>query len=468
MHSSVKYRIEKQSPLKQYIFDFLFNIIGVQTQRCDSDSNHNQIDIYYGNNPSVNCKVIILENALDVIWKQLIEKKISKNDTDRVVKFDVISAISSLITDEVNRNLPDSAYDTHERLIFSRSFQSKANIANVPIINLYVNSFRELLERKLSIKGIPLWPKAKKCAIGLSHDVDVPDRYAILRPPLICRNKDLKWHLVTNLKRAKAVIEYATGRGPDDFWLFEDVMQEEAKYGFNSTFFFAAVSQFDDWGSISDVAYNIQDLKFAKTFKNITSRGFEIGLHASYNAYHNENYLRNEKEKLEKIAGVEIVGLRHHRWHIGKEQFKTLRMHEKAGLEYDSSIAFNDHIGFRRSVALPYYPWDEVDRRMINVIQLPVFCMDGNLFYNQTENHDAIGKLKNYVNIIKQSGGLGVVDWHVRTSFPKNSKYLKWGKAYIEFLDFLSHDDDIWVTNLGEINSWLRERSKLVSQLDIQ
>lgn len=466
MRSSVKYRLEKHSLLKQYIFDFLFDTIGIRGEKEGPSSEDNQPDIYYGNNPSEDCKIVISEKAEDIIWKQIVERNISEHDTDIIVKFDILNAISSLITDEVNEGLSDGAYDTHERLIFSRSFQSKTHITNIPIVNLYVNFFRELLERKLSIEGIPLWPKGKKCAIGLSHDVDVPDRYAVLKPPLICKNKNIKWHLLTNLKRAKAVIEYATGRGPDDFWLFEDIVREEAKYGFSSTFFFASVNQFYNWGSVFDVAYDIHDSKFIPVFRNITEQGFEIGLHASYDAYLNKDYFIFEKERLEKTAGVKVVGLRHHRWHMGKDPSQTLRMHEEAGFEYDSSIAFNDHIGFRRNIALPYYPWDRINNCLLNVIQMPVFCMDGHLFNHPAEDSDAIGKLTNYIGTIKQAGGLGVIDWHVRASFPKNSKYMDWGNTYIKLLEFLSNDSEIWVTSLGEINSWLRERNTRISHFD--
>jgi peptidoglycan/xylan/chitin deacetylase (PgdA/CDA1 family) len=405
-----------------------------------------------------------LEKATDVIWKQLIERKISENDTDGVLKFDIINAISLLITDEVNQNLPDDAYDTHERLIFSRSFQSKANIANVPIVNSYVNFFRTLLEQRLSIKGTPLWPTGKKCAIGLSHDVDVPDRYAILKSPLFYKNKDLNWHVVTNLKKAKAAIEYAMGRNPEDYWLFEDIMREEERYGFKSTFFFTSVNQFDEWGNIFDVAYDIDSQKFIEVFRNIKERGFEIGLHASYNARIKQDYLIFEKAKLEKIAGVKVIGLRHHRWRLGKDPLPTLRMHEQAGFEYDSSIAFNDHIGFRRNMALPYYPLDETKKCRVNVVQLPVFCMDGQLFNYPAE--DPIEKLTNHIDAIKQNGGLGVIDWHDRTSFPKNSKYLNWGKTYIKLLEFLSGDSEIWVASLGQINSWLRGRNMLITDIN--
>jgi len=459
--------MEKESPLKQHVFDFLCNIAGVRAEKCDSNSDRNQSDIYYGNNPSANCKIVILENAADVIWKHLIERKISENDTNRFVKFDIINAISLLITDEVNKNQPDVAYDNHERLICSRSFQSRENIANIPIVNFYVDYFKRLLECKLFMEGIPLWPGAKKCAIGLSHDVDVPDRYAVLKPPLFPKNKDFKWHLIMSLKRTKAIMEYMSGKDPDDYWLFENIMQEEAKYGFKSTFFFASVNQFDEWGTIFDIAYNIQDSKFAKTFKNITDRCFEIGLHASYNAYLSEDYFIFEKEKLENIAGVKVDGLRHHCWHMGKDPLGTLRMHEKTGFEYDTSLAFNDdEMGFRRNVAFPYYPWDPVNRCAINVFQLPVFCMDGNLLFVPREDDVAIQKLKDYIGVIKQTGGLGVIDWHVRASFPKNSKYLNWGETYIKLLEHLSNDDEIWVTSLGEVNSWLRKRNKLILKSD--
>jgi peptidoglycan/xylan/chitin deacetylase (PgdA/CDA1 family) len=466
MRTFVRYKIENPSPLKQYIFDFLFNITGIRGVKANLGSEQNQLDIYYGNNPSEDCKIVILEKVTDTIWRQLIEGKISENDINRTVKFDIVNAISCFITDEVNENLSDDAYDNHERLIFSRSFQSRANIANIPIVNSYVNFFRVLLESKLSIKGIPLWPQGKKCAIGLSHDVDIPDKYAILKSPLFCKNKDFKWHLVTNLKKAKAITEYVTGKDPNDYWLFEDIIREEEKYGFKSTFFFTSVNQFDERGTVFDVAYDIDSQKFIEVFRNIKERGFEIGLHASYNAYLSEDYLAFEKARLEKIAGVKVVGLRHHRWHLGKDPLRTLKMHEQAGFEYDSSIAFNDdEMGFRRNIALPYHPWDPIKQSMINVFQLPIFCMDGNLLFIPTEVCEAIRKLKDYIGTIKQTGGLGVIDWHDRASFPKNSGYLNWGKTYIKLLEFLSGDNDIWITNLGDINSWLRERNKLIPKL---
>ena len=66
----------------------------------------------------------------------------------------------------------------------------------------------------------------------------------------------------------------------------------------------------------------------------------------------------------------------HHYWHMGKNIDKTLEMHEYADFEYDSSIAYNEEIGFRRNVAYPYYPWIESMNRSLNILQLPVFCMD--------------------------------------------------------------------------------------------
>lgn len=138
-------------------------------------------------------------------------------------------------------------------------------------------------------------------------------------------------------------------------------------------------------------------------------------------------------------------------------------MHEQSGFEYDSSMAFNEALGFLTNIALPYYPWNEAINRPIKTIQLPVFCMDGSLFDPPIEINEAVEKVKGYIEIIKQSGGMEVIDWHVRTAYPRNAEYLNWGKAYLKIIEHLAADKEIWATNLGNITSWLKERRQILS-----
>ena len=62
-------------------------------------------------------------------------------------------------------------------------------------------------------------------------------------------------------------------------------------------------------------------------------RGFEIGLHASYNAYRSADHFAEERSLLAKAAASQVNGLRHHFWHMGRDIEHTLSYHEQAGFQ---------------------------------------------------------------------------------------------------------------------------------------
>lgn len=150
--------------------------------------------------------------------------------------------------------------------------------------------------------------------------------------------------------------------------------------------------------------------------------------------------------------------MRHHYWHLGPNADVTLRFHEHADFAYDTSIAFNDIMGFRRSVAFPYNPWSESKQAPVETVQIPTFLMDGNLFYNPVKVSTAVEKIMKQIEIIKTCNGVGVIDWHVRTSLPLSRDFKEWGQAYVEVLHRLSSDKKIWVTRLSDIYRYIRDR----------
>ena len=116
-------------------------------------------------------------------------------------------------------------------------------------------------------------------------------------------------------------------------------------------------------------------------------------------------------------------------------------------------------MGFRRSVALPYYPWSPHNKAEIRTFQIPSFLMDGNLFYSPLPVDVAVETIMTQVKVIKQFGGVGIIDWHVRTSVPLNKEYENWGKAYVATLESLAQDSEIWVTSVKDIADWIKVRS---------
>ena len=166
-----------------------------------------------------------------------------------------------------------------------------------------------------------------------------------------------------------------------DFTYFRQVMRQEREHGFHSTFFFNAQPLLSRQRAHVDILYDISHRNFQPLFRELKDQGFEIGLHASYHAYRSADHFVVQKHRLEAIAGAAVKGLRHHYWHVGPDVGRTLAYHEAAGFLYDTSLSFDDELGFRRSTSLPYAPWSSLFNRPLNVLQLPVFCMDGHTFY---------------------------------------------------------------------------------------
>ena len=100
-------------------------------------------------------------------------------------------------------------------------------------------------------------------------------------------------------------------------------------------------------------------------------------------------------------------------------------------------------------------------------MEIPTFLMDGNLLYNpKVTISEATNVSISFIDLIKKYNGVGAIDWHVRTSFPKSKKYEKWGLTYENILKYLSSDSDIWVTNFYDLHNWFLNRHKTIKNLN--
>jgi hypothetical protein len=446
----IRYFIDNPSALKRYVLKFLLSSAGYPSQEV---STRESADLYYGNTPSLTYPLVIPDRPEDLISADILAEA-TRELADSRVPFDIVAATASLITDAVNEGR--HSYDIHDRLTYADSFQSEMESANYPpsTVSAYIKHLRALLSR-VAGEGIPLWPNGKIAALGLSHDVDRLDKWSEVRGTLVANRffADAGRSLIRNVVRPH-----------DDERLFREVIDHERSLGFQSTFMFAAINRYHPLGSGYDVAYSIDNAKIRSLMRYAQEHGCEVGLHASYNAYKDPERFQQERILLANAAGSPIIGLRHHFWHLGRKVESTLSFHEQAGFRYDSSIAWNEHTGYRRSIASPYFPWYSAEQREIGVMQLPVCVMDGNLFYIKGMTAvTAVEKLLTIVSDLEECGGLGVVDWHSDTSHPQTPSYTEWGKAYFEFLHRLSDKPRLWVTKLGEITRWLAKRQEDLS-----
>lgn len=459
MKASLTYFIDSSIQRNElnYVFDFIFKTIGIRAKEVIA---HEQADLYYGNGNS-NAPIVIRHNPAEVITdlkKMLITSRAGMIEIDT----DIVNSSCFFLLDKGNQGLPQTAYDKHDRLLFQESYQYKHGIHTRPLVNELVNTLETFIKGVFpDIEIIPRWPDNKKAVIVLSHDVDNPQKYAALKNLHKSENSS---GFIKLLKYVNGYRKYFVDSHRNEYWLFNEVLQEEAKYNFKSTFFFASRSKYDKGSSPNDVDYCIEDKEFANIFKAIAEQGCETGLHAGYLAFEGVNNFVWEKERLERASKMEVIGLRHHYWHLGKDATRTLGMHKEAGFKYDSSLSFNYNIGFRYNTALPFYPYNTAKGQMINCMQLPPFCMDMGLFNRDDMTVEAgLTTLKQYINIIKDTGGLGAVNWHDYTSYPTR-KYEKVGSAYVQLLNMLASDyKDIWVTSCKEAYSWIKQKENMIN-----
>ncbi|MBF0547062.1 MAG: hypothetical protein HQM08_21655 [Candidatus Riflebacteria bacterium] len=463
MNRKFHFFMEKKDPVITYAIEFVFMILGIPIQISEKAKPDIVTKVYYGNNcpDPEKFQLIFRQNPNELVWKELLNDSLKLDSVGKIVEFDVFASIAALLCDEVHSSKDIGYFDEHARLLFHKSFQFENGFEKIPLINVYISILKELFLKKFKLSGVPLWPNGKKWAVALSHDVDNPEKYPAKFFPFLSKGKALKENLKFTYRKLYDSFFSVLDNKRNEYWQFEDITTVEKSYGFNSAFYFSSASRRDVYASNFDVEYSIfKNPAYLKLFCFLQENNFEIGLHASYNAYKERERIFEEKEKLESLTGGKIQGNRHHLWHLGNDETNTFEIHEAAGFKYDTSISFNENIAFRRNLALPFQVWSKKLNRALKLWEFPVFCMDAHLVDYFPSPSSAVEKAIEYIENIRKFEGLGVIDWHVRTSFPGNDRFLNWGQTYVSLLKKLSQYKDAWITSPASIYEWLTKRTQ--------
>jgi len=301
----------------------------------------------------------------------------------------------------------------------------------------------------------PRWPRGKRAAACLSHDVDYPEVKRIVEPLRIIGRQGL-----SGLGAAVAVLQ-----GKKKHWHFSSWVEMEKKLGLRSAFYFSPAqgSVLKFLFGIPDPFYDVKSQKFRKLFKYLTDEGFEIGLHSSYLAFESEEKFANERQILQQCTGQEIYGNRHHYWHLNPDDIEsTLMLHEKIGFKYDSSLIHERYLGWRRGLVWPFFPFHRAERRQLKTLQISPTWMDDQLFGHLKHNPgDRFKNLQAIIELAAEAKGCVVVDIHQYvfddTLFPD------WRQIYLWFMENLIGRSDFWIGTPGEIaDHWIKRYSSIL------
>ena len=292
------------------------------------------------------------------------------------------------------------------------------------------------------------WPKGKKFAVCLTHDVDeLRKTYQyVTRSIRYLKNKDVR------SLRNEFLSFLQKMRGKEPYWTFDEIMNLERRLNVRSTFFFlnetgkVKILDRSTWRHLGR-KYDITDKKVVELIRTLNDEGWEIGLHGSFYSYNNIKLLRKEKEKLEKVLGENVRGVRQH--NLNLEIPTTWKIHEKLGFEYDTSLGYNDRVDFGGGTCFPFHPSDGSKR--LNLLEIPLAIEDIALFRYK----DPWSVCVKMVEEVERKGGVLTLLWH--HSVFNELEFPGWAEMYEKIIK-LCKERNAWIATAGEIARWWKKQ----------
>lgn len=328
--------------------------------------------------------------------------------------------------------------DILKRFSYEDSIQYKLGIVHLPVVNYYFEIIVEALQSFCERHHIRFKKRRLFQTFGfqLSHDVDRIDLYT---PAYLgYKLKEILGMVKTPLPVKTNLNLFFTGllkylnvyKNDNPYWNFHYLRALERKHAFKSIFFFL-----DQGVRHSDAYYSFREKRVEKLMRFVVDENCEIGLHGTVESVSNEAKMASSRQKLIRASLAPVIGNRQHRllWnHPG-----TARIETRVGIQYDSTLGFAAHEGFRNSYCYPFKLFDFQNDRMIDLWEFPLTVMDVTLMsYRQYTPGEALQACVQIINEARRFGGLFTLLWH--NSFFDETTYPGIHKLYEDILQTIS------------------------------
>jgi hypothetical protein len=392
---------------------------------------------------------------------------------------------ASLVTDEssesvayVNRfgdrSLARIGYDLFAEVRTLLTAGQPAANAELPALELHITLVRDIIAGcGITLAEIPPVPEGYRFIACLTHDVDHPsirrhkwDHTTLgflyraifgslrdsIRRRLSVRGLVANWLAVLKLP----FIHVGLAK---DFWRDFDDRYLTLETGTSSTFF---VIPFQGRpGKTSDgrapsfraASYGAQDI--ADSIHKLLRSGCEVGLHG-IDAWLDESSGRAELREIRRLTGAVEIGVRMHWLYFSQDSPRTL---EKAGATYDSTIGYNDTVGYRAGTTQVYKPIEASQ-----LLELPLHVMDTALFYRAylgLSPEQAKMVVHRMADNAVRFGGCITINWHDRSVAPERL----WDTSYRALIEDLK-TRGAWFATAGQAVAWFRKRRSVVFDKD--
>lgn len=236
----------------------------------------------------------------------------------------------------------------------------------------------------------------------------------------------------SNIKRA--LLFLSTG---SSWWFFNDILALDSACNIQSCFnFFADQRPKTPKRWLFDPCYNIAEARFHRLFAEMRTKNIMIGLHPSFDSWNSAELLEAQRLRLESECGVPVRISRQHWLRFAWES--TLISLEKAGLELDTTLMFNDRPGFRASAALRWKPFNHGSGKRYEIEILPSVFMDSHFYdYNPMTDDARRESIALWIREVQLVRGQIALLWHPHTL----SRDFGWRSGFMDVLDCLRGED---------------------------
>jgi hypothetical protein len=338
--------------------------------------------------------------------------------------------------------------------------------ASSPALELHIAFLRDLITGcGIPLVEIPPIPDGYQFVACLTHDVDHPAIRAhtwdhtmfgfLYRATLgslrdVVRGRMAIGDMFRNWGAALKLPFVHMGVAKDSWHDFDD-RYLELENGLHSTFFVIPFREQPGSNSggrapaIRAARYGAKDI--AGAIQKLTAAGCELGLHG-IDAWMDTSKGRQELDEIRHITGASEIGVRMH-WLYFDEQ-SPLKL-EAAGAAYDSTVGYNETVGYRAGTTQLYKPLGANQ-----LLELPLHIMDTALFYPShlgLSSRQAKTVLAPLLDNAERFGGTLTINWHDRSLAPERL----WGEFYLDLIQDLRRRN-AWFATAGQAAAWFRKR----------
>lgn len=322
-------------------------------------------------------------------------------------------------------------YDLFNEVQFLLSVGQPVEYAHIPTLDIHIRMLRNwILKEGIPLLEIPPAPAGYSFVVCLTHDIDFVGirnhkfdhtmwgfvyRATVGAFRNLLRGRLSMGQLFKNW-RAVASLPFVYAGWAKDFWEpFEWYLEVEK--GLPTTYFLIPFKGCAGEGvpgphaNRRAAAYDLDDLSpWTATLK---TEGCELGVHG-VDAWHSVEKGRAERAKITGITGESTVGIRMH-WLL--QDANTVSVLEESGYAYDSTVGYNETIGYRAGTSQVFRPL-----LARTLLEIPLHIQDGALFYPQRldlSECEAEKRCRTLIGNACELGGVLTVIWHDRSHGPE-------------------------------------------------